>query len=73
MRSSKRQHRLLLVAAPISLGAAALPAQSQSPLSAQLQPALVASALPAPPFHVGERLQYAVRLSAVNLRAAACD
>jgi len=68
MRSSTRQHFLLLHAASVALGAGALPAQSQPALSAQLQPALVASALSARPFHVGERLQYAVRLSAVNLR-----
>ena len=58
----------LSVAALIALGTTALPAQAQPALAAQLQPALVGSAIPARPFEVGERLRYAVRLSAVNLR-----
>ena len=52
----------------VALGTRVVGAQSQPVLAAQLQPALVAPAVPARPFHVGERLRYAVRLSAVNLR-----
>jgi hypothetical protein len=52
----------------IALGTPLLGAQGQPALAAQLQPALIARASAAPPFHVGERLEYAVRLSAVNLR-----
>lgn len=56
------------VVAVAALGASALPAAAQPALAAQLQPSLVAPATAAPPFHVGERLKYAVRLSAVSLR-----
>lgn len=59
---------LLSFCALVALGATALRAQGQPALSVQLQPALVAPAIPARPFQVGERLRYAVRLSAVNLR-----
>jgi hypothetical protein len=59
---------LLALTAFVALGTTALRAQAQPALAAQLQPALVAPAVPARPFHVGERLRYAVRLSAVNLR-----
>lgn len=52
----------------LALGSPHLGAQGQPALAAQLQPALIARASAAPPFHVGERLEYAVRLSAVNLR-----
>lgn len=61
---------LLALAGLVTLGttATALRAQSRPAVAAQLQPALVASSLQPPPFSVGERLRYAVRLSAVNLR-----
>lgn len=51
-----------------ALGASALRVPAQTALAAQLQPSLIAPATAAPPFQVGERLQYAVRLSAVSLR-----
>jgi hypothetical protein len=56
-------------AALVALGASALGAQSR-PLAAQVQPVIVAPIVPlaARPFAPGETLQYAVRLSAVNLR-----
>jgi len=65
-----RMGAVQLIAALLTLGTAARGARAQShpALAAQLQPALVASSLQAPPFSVGERLRYAVRLSAVNLR-----
>jgi hypothetical protein len=67
--ASRAAVRLLLpLTALVALGATALQAQAQPALAAQLQPALVAPAIPARPFHLGERLRYAVRLSAVNLR-----
>jgi len=61
---------LLPLAALVALGTSSPPAwlRAQTALAAQLQPALVASSLQAPPFQIGERLRYAVRLSAVNLR-----
>jgi hypothetical protein len=61
--------RLFGAAAVLALGSPALGAQSR-PLAAQVQPVIVAPMVPAAarPFAPGERLQYAVRLSAVNLR-----
>ena len=61
---------LLGVAALVAaLGNPALGAQPR-PLAAQVQPVIVAPIVPtaARPFAPGERLEYAVRLSAVNLR-----
>ena len=62
------RHVRLLVAALITLGTSAPCARAQQALAAQLQPALVGATIPSRPFAVGERLRYAVRLSAVNLR-----
>jgi len=59
---------VLPLIALVASGTTVLRAQAQPGLAAQLQPALVASAVPARPFYLGERLRYAVRLSAVNLR-----
>ena len=58
----------LVVAAALSLGAAALPGQAPPALTAQVRPALASSPLAARPFYVGERLEYAVRLSGVGLK-----
>jgi Protein of unknown function (DUF3108) len=58
------------VALSAALGAPAVSAQSHTGLAAQVQPAIVAPAVTSVqrPFAPGERLQYAVRLSAVGLR-----
>ncbi len=60
--------RPLLAAAVVSLGAAALPGQAPSRLAAQVRPALAAAAPAWRPFYIGERLEYAVRLSGVGLK-----
>jgi hypothetical protein len=61
--------RILGAIALIALGTPALGAQAR-PLAAQVQPVIVAPMIPvaARPFAPGETLQYAVKLSAVNLR-----
>ena len=58
------------IAPLVALGIPALGAQSRPALAAQVQPALIAPAVTAVqrPFAPGERLQYAVKLSAVGLR-----
>jgi len=54
----------------VALGIPALGAQSRPALAAQVQPAIIAPTVTAVqrPFAPGERLQYAVKLSAVGLR-----
>ena len=59
---------LAVVAVIAALGAPSLPAQGQSVGTAESQVVVAAVAAWQRPFHVGERLEYAVRLSAVNLR-----
>ena len=64
-----REGLLRALAITATLGTSTLGAQAR-PLAAQVQPAIVTPMIPtaARPFAPGERLQYAVRLSAVNLR-----
>ncbi len=59
---------LAVVAVSRALGAQPLPAQGQPARVAASQVVVGAVAASERPFHVGERLEYAVRLSAVNLR-----
>jgi uncharacterized protein DUF3108 len=51
-----------------ALGSAPLAAQLPPPLGAQPVPIVLVAASPARPFYPGERLEYAVRLSAVGLK-----
>ena len=67
-RTAFRALRPFVVAVVASLGAAALPGQAPPSLAAQVRP-VVAAAMPAwRPFYLGERLEYAVRLSGVGLK-----
>ena len=59
---------LAVAAAALALGAATLPAQIQPVWAAKSQFVLGGAVADPRPFHVGERLEYAVRLSAVKLR-----
>lgn len=67
--TSTTSRTLCAVVLAAALGDPALGAQSR-PLAAQVQPVIVAPMVPmaARPFAPGETLQYAVKLSAVNLR-----
>ena len=68
VRSVHTVTRALPGVALIALGTTVLAAQPQPALATLLQPAIVVSDVAAPPIRIGERLRYAVRLSAVNLR-----
>lgn len=57
-----------IVVASLALGARSVPAQVQPTGAAASQVIVGAVAALQRPFHIGERLEYAVRLSAVNLR-----